>query len=114
MNKKFIIKKNSEYNRLIQNYKPIRYKYISLYIENTKSDKTLFGFSVGKKIGGAVVRNKIKRQLKAIIQKKTYQKGINCIIMVNSGILNKSFQEIQKDLLNVLIKQGVIKGESNE
>lgn len=109
MNKRYIIKQNSEYNRIIQSYKPYRYKYISLYIERTNEDSCLFGFSVGKKLGNAVTRNKIKRQIKAIISKKNYQKGFNCIIMVNRGVLNKNYQEIEADLLYALHKQGVIK-----
>ena len=68
--KKIYHKKNSEYNRIIQNYKPYRYKYISLYIERTNNDNYMFGFSVGRNWEMRLPVTKIKRQLKAIISKK--------------------------------------------
>lgn len=109
MKKKNILKKNSEYNRIIQTFKPIRYKYLSFYIEKITEEKYFFGFSVGKKIGNAVKRNKIKRQLKSIIDKNIYQNGFNCIIMVNSGIIKKSFQEIEKDVNKIIKDINILK-----
>lgn len=109
MKKKNILKKNSEYNRIIQTFKPIRYKYLSFYIERITEEKYFFGFSVGKKIGNAVKRNKIKRQLKSIIDKNIYQNGFNCIIMVNSGIIKKSFQEIEKDVNKIIKDINILK-----
>ena len=109
MKKKNIIKKNSDYNRIIKNYKPIRYKYLSFYIERIADKNYFFGFSIGKKIGIAVKRNKIKRQLKSIISKNTYQNGFNCIIMVNSGIVSKTFQEIESDVQSIIKKLDILK-----
>ncbi|MDD2180824.1 MAG: ribonuclease P protein component [Bacilli bacterium] len=109
MKKKNIIKKNRDYNRIIKNCKPIRYKYLSFYVERIPEKNYFFGFSIGKKIGIAVKRNKIKRQLKSIISKNTYQNGFNCIIMVNSGIISKSFQEIEMDVNNSIEKLNILK-----
>ncbi len=104
MKKNNILKKNSDYNRIIKTCKPHHYKYLSFYIERTTEKKYFFGFSIGKKIGIAVFRNKIKRQLKSIISENNYQNGFNCIIMVNSGIVSKTFQDIKRDV-NTSIKE---------
>ena len=81
-------------------------------MEKTNEKNYNFGFSVGKKIGNAVTRNHIKRQLKTIVSKKSYQNGFNCIIIVGSNILNKTFSEKERDLLEVLDKLNIIKGEN--
>ena len=109
MNKKNILKYNRDFNRIINKYKPYRYKYLSFYLEKINENNYYFGFSIGKKIGIAVKRNKIKRQLKNIISKNNYQNGFNCIIMVNSEIHKKTFQEMEKDVNNVLEKLNILK-----
>lgn len=102
MNKEHIVKSNLDFQRIIKNNKAYRYKDYIIYIEKNNEDNYRFGFSVGKKIGHAVTRNKIKRQLRNIVSKKDYQNGFNCIIIVGSNILNKTFQEMETNLFKTL------------
>lgn len=110
MKKRNILKENREYNRIIQNGKPFYYKDYVIYLEKHDDSIYKFGFSVGKKIGNAVCRNKIKRQLKNILDEKVYQNGFNCIIIVRKGILNKPFIERRSNLLEAIEKLGLMKG----
>lgn len=111
MKKINILKSNEDYNRIIQKNKPYKYKDYLIYIERNNETIYHFGFSVGKKIGNAVTRNRIKRQLKSIIDKKDYQKGFNCIIMVRRSILDRSYSEMENNLYQVFEKIDIIKKE---
>ena len=102
MKKINILKSNDDFNRIIKNYKPFKYKDYVLYVEWIKEGPYKFGFSVGKKIGNAVTRNKYKRRLKSIIDKKGYQKSFNCIIIVGKGILDRSYKEMEENLFKAL------------
>lgn len=115
MKKINIIKKNSDFERIIKNNQSFKYKYFILYVEK---DNTItpykFGLSVSKKITNAVGRNKIKRQLKDIIDKNNYQNNFNCIIIVRKEILFKSYKEMREDLNEAFKKLNILKGEKNE
>jgi ribonuclease P protein component, eubacterial len=104
MKKKNVVKSNQDFNRIIQNNKPYKYKDYVIYIEKIDSNEYHFGVSVSKKIGNAVVRNKLKRQIRSIISKKDYQKKFNCIIILGRGILERSYQEMEDNLIEAFKK----------
>ncbi len=114
MKKENILKNSYDFDRIIKSNKPYKYKDYVIYIERKESDKYKFGFSVGKKIGNAVTRNRIKRQLKSIVDKKDYQNNFNCIIIVGKGILDKSFIEMENNLFSLFNKLNIYKEEIDE
>lgn len=64
--------------------------------------KTPCVFSISKKtFKTAVLRNKIKRQIKDILR-KTNKTNERALIIPKKEIVNASFVEIEKDLLSVL------------
>lgn len=111
MKKKNILKKNIDFDRIIKNNRAFRYKDYVIYIERTKSEDYHFGLSVGKKVGNAVTRNRVKRQLRSIIDEKNYQNGLNCIIIVKKGILEKSFLQMKQELFDAFDKLHIFKGD---
>ena len=108
MKKINVLKENKDFSRIVKHANPIKYKGFLLYIEEGTTDVYKFGISVSKKIGNAVVRNKIKRQVRSIIDKKHYKNNFNCIIIIKKDIIDKSFDEMSKDL-NILINKLNIK-----
>lgn len=98
MKKINIIRKNYDFTRIIKNNNSFKYKDYILYKESNDKGKYKFGISVSKKIGNAVVRNKLKRQIKNIIDAKSYEKSFNCIIILRKGILQKNYLQMQEEL----------------
>lgn len=114
MKKINILKNSRDFDRIIKHNKPYKYKDYIIYLEKNTNDVYKFGLSVGKKIGNAVNRNKVKRQLKSIIDEKDYQNNFNCIIIVGKGINEKSFNERKENLLFALTKLNIIKENKDE
>ena len=104
MKKINIVKENRDYNRIIKENRPFKYKDYVIYIDKRKPSIYKFGFSVGKKVGNAVTRNRVKRQIKAIVSQNDYQNDFDCIIIVGKGILDRSFSEM-RDNLNFALKK---------
>ena len=114
MKKINIVKKNEEFARIIKSINPYKTSPYIIYIERNNSNIYHFGISVSKKIGNAVIRNKTKRQIKSIIDKKDYKNNFNCIIIVRKNFLNNSFSENEKILLEVFNKYKLYKEENHE
>ncbi len=103
MKKINIIKESKDFEKIIKNNKSFKTKYFYIYVQKKEQKNYRFGISVGKKIGNAVRRNKIKRQIKEIISKNDYQKNFDCIIIVRREINNANFSKISEDLNKALI-----------
>ena len=114
MKKINILKDSREFDRIIKKYKSYKYKDYIIYLERDTNDVYKFGLSVGKKIGNAVNRNKVKRQLKAIISEKDYQNNFNCIIIVGKGINERTFEERKENLLIALNNLNLMKEKVHE
>lgn len=109
MKKINIIKNSREFEKIIKNNKSFKTKYFYIYKHKHQEDIYHFGISVGKKIGNAVRRNKVKRQLREIISKNHYQNNFDCIIIVRREINDADFLQIKSDLNFALKKLLLIK-----
>lgn len=114
MKKINILKDSKEFDRIIKTNKSYKYKDYIIYIEKGTNEVYKFGLSVGKKIGNAVRRNKVKRQLKSIISEKDYQNDFNCIIIVGKGINERSYKEMKENLFYAFKDLNIIKENKHE
>lgn len=106
MKKLNIIKSSIEINNIIKSKKVIRNKYF--YIYKAANDKNTYRFviCVSKKIGNAVRRNKIRRQIKDIIDKSnlTFKQSQDYVIIVSKEINNINFSKMKEELINLISK----------
>ena len=103
--KKFeIIKKNTEFNDIINKGKCLKGKYYNIYYKDSNNDFPMFGLAVSKKCGIAVVRNKIKRRLRMIIanNKFLFKNNKKYIIMVKRDIAQIDYKKMEENLIAML------------
>jgi len=88
-------------------------KYIVLKKAKNDLKENRIGFSISTKISKkAVVRNKLKRQLRDIIKKNLdkMKKGYDLVVIPKKEILEETYQEIEKTLIE-LIKKAKLKND---
>ncbi|WP_291173758.1 ribonuclease P protein component [Hyphomicrobium sp.] len=64
-----------------------------------------FGYTVTKKLGGAVVRNRIRRRLKAavgLIAPKLARPGHDYVLVARAAAYDRAFADLKKDLERAL------------
>jgi len=104
MKKIEIIKSSREYTDIINLNKSKKSKYFSIYYREKTNENNRYGISVPTKTGTAVVRNKIKRRIKNIIDnnKNIVQNSYDYVIIIRKGILELTYSEIEKELLKLI------------
>lgn len=106
MKKINIVKSNEEFNLVMNKGKCIKNKYFVMYSIPNNLDKYRFGISVGKKVCNAVHRNKLKRQVRNILDyhKNLYSKSRDYIIIVRKSSLDEKYLILEENLVNLLKK----------
>ena len=98
------LSKNEEFKNLLK-MKSISNKYVIIYfgkLEKKNNKKLNISFSVKRKIGNAVQRNKIKRRLRNIMNDTVKKMSINLdfsfLVIAKSTMLNSEFKNIKETL----------------
>lgn len=96
-----------EFNNIIDANNKVSNDFYIIYNTPSKIEYPKFGIAVGKKIGTAVERNFIKRQIRRIIDnnKFLFKKNTNYIIIVKKQASLASFSDKEKNLLMLLKKE---------
>jgi len=72
-----------------------------------------FGLSVSKKVGIAVVRNKVKRRLREIIRHSQLKPGLDIVIIARVPVSGTDYSSLERAVQALLIKSRVT-ARSNE
>jgi len=73
-----------------------------------------YGFSVSRRLGGAVVRNRVKRVLREILRQMPLQPGWDIIFIARSPAAEAGYAEVNKSVTGLLLKSGLLTGEHEE
>jgi ribonuclease P protein component len=105
------IKKNLDFRKIYQKKRSVSDSLLVCYSAPQSMEWPRVGVSVSKKVGGAVVRNRIKRQIKEILRKNSdaLGSGYDIIFVVRVRCSGASFGEIQSSCLK-LLKKAIRKG----
>ncbi len=100
------LKKNWEFKRVYRKGRTVVSRNIVLYYCPNGKNFNRIGFSISKKVGRSVVRNKIRRIYREAylrIEEKLY-KGYDFILIARKPAVDVSFQEACKELFNLCRK----------
>ena len=103
------LKKNYQYNYVYKHAQSVADKNLVLLFCKSNKQQTQVGFSVGKKYGKAVARNRLRRQMKAAVAQimPTAVRGFN-IVLVPRKTDAYLFADIQNSVRSLFEKAGLL------
>lgn len=103
--KKYRLKKANDFQTIILSQQVEKNQSFSIYYLITENNTTHVGLSVSKKLGNAVIRNKIKRQVRHMTKNLIdFTKNIDLVVIVRANYKKNIFSKNQ-DLLSDLLKR---------
>lgn len=93
MKKAFRVKRNEDFQKIIQARQSVACKEFVLYSLENEFEHMRIGFSVSKKLGNAVTRNKIKRQVREMARVVfDMDQSYDYVLIVRKGYLDQDYQ----------------------
>ena len=104
------IKKNYEFRSIYSKGKSLADKNLVLHNCEKRLDFSRFGISISSKVGKAVTRNKIKRQIKEILLNNIdrISDEYDIIFVVRVKCNQADFSEIERSVLKLLKKASIL------
>jgi ribonuclease P protein component len=71
-----------------------------------------YGFSVGRRVGKAVTRNRVKRRLREVMRSKTLAPGWDIVFVARASAAESGFATLKRSIDSLLARAGLqAKGE---
>ncbi|MFV0556143.1 MAG: ribonuclease P protein component [Lactovum sp.] len=110
MKKSFRVKKVSDFEALFRNKNSFANRAFIVYQRENNLTHFRLGLSVGKKIGNAVTRNRLKRQIRSLVKShSSHLQAVDFVVIARKGIEEYNYVSLEKNLIHLLTKSNIIK-----
>ena len=87
--------------------------YLVLYARRNRSAQNRVGLTVSKKLGGAVVRNRVRRRLREVyrLNEMRFTPGWDIVIVARSRCVHADFAKLTHAFLSLAEKAGILEAQ---
>lgn len=105
MKVKYRVKSHQDFQKVIHDNKRVSNYNFVLYFKPNELEHARVGISTSKKLGNAVVRSTIRRQVRVMAREIfDFNKNKEYVIIVRKGYLDNSYQENYESLKKLVTK----------
>lgn len=88
--------------------------HLVLYARKNHSQNNRVGITVSKKLGGAVIRNRVRRRLREVyrLNEDRFTSGWDIVVVARSRCIKAEFETLTRAYLSLAEKAGILKEEA--
>ncbi|MBC8080321.1 MAG: ribonuclease P protein component [Gorillibacterium sp.] len=112
MQKEHRLAKREDFNRVYRRGKSVANLQFVVYVLPRKEQGPFrLGVSVSKKLGNAVVRNRIRRTMKEIVRlsQEDFLPDVDFVVIARKPVVDLEYEDMRKCLFHVLKKASLLK-----
>ncbi len=111
MKRYYSLKRNKNFRHVYRVGKSNANKQLVLLCARSKEKRVRVGFSVSKKIGNSVVRNRVKRRLREVFTPliPTVKEGYDLIFIAREAVVEERFSILAASMRHLLTKANLFK-----
>ncbi|HSH34929.1 ribonuclease P protein component [Schnuerera sp.] len=111
MKKKYRLRNNDDFQKVYKKGKKYWNRNLILFVMKNGLDYSRVGFTVSKKIGNSVIRNRVKRRLKEIFRKNfnNMKEEYDIIIIPKKNVINIEHKELESAMFHILKLANMLK-----
>lgn len=116
MQKQYRLTHRADFNKVYRRGRSTANRqFVVYYLANADTKHFKLGVSISKKLGNAVIRNRLKRQIKEIIRLDSghIKSQIDMIIIVRQQAVAMDYNELRRSLIHVLRRAKLWKNVDN-
>ena len=90
--------------------------YLVLYARKNRTATNRVGITVGKKLGGAVVRNRVRRRLREVyrLNEERFAPGWDIVVVARSRCIDADFRKLTHAYLSLAEKADILRKDISE
>lgn len=113
MNSRYTLKKNSDFRRLYAKGKTSANRYLAVYCRRNGRGVNRMGYTVSARLGGAVVRNRVRRRLREIarLNAPRIKTGWDIVIVARRRAVGAEYRELENAYRSACAALGLLREE---